>query len=393
MDARERRREEATDAIHHIGTNALPCLLKWINYEPRPGQHRLETLVDHLPAKIQDNSFLQSLLRNRDQEQAETASVVFSILGPEAHGAVPALTRLMLRTNRPVACYCAMEALSSLGPDALPPLLDVINSPRFPHRRPAIEAVGFMHYMGTNASPAVPVLAGCIKDSDPAVAETAAAALGKLQIEAELSVPALEAGLQGTNEGVRVSAANSLAKFKAQASPAVPLLIRCMKDKNLAVAEASVTALNTLHLEPDLCVPALVEALQGTNGAIRWHAALALAKFGVQARPAVPALVNCSKDQDVFVAEWAIFALGHLHLDPELSVPALTDGFRHANGNIRFESVRSLTNFGARARPAVPALLKALGDPDPLVRKEVRNTLRQIAPETLAPQAPQATSK
>jgi HEAT repeat protein len=166
-----------------------------------------------------------------------------------------------------------------------------------------------------------------------------------------------------------------------------------MKDKNLAVAEASVTALNTLHLEPDLCVPALVEALQGTNGAIRWHAALALAKFGVQARPAVPALVNCSKDQDVFVAEWAIFALGHLHLDPELSVPALTDGFRHANGNIRFESVRSLTNFGARARPAVPALLKALGDPDPLVRKEVRNTLRQIAPETLAPQAPQATSK
>src|SRR5262245_59418301 len=38
-------REEAKDAISHVGTNALPWLVKWIQYEPPPWKIKLNALL------------------------------------------------------------------------------------------------------------------------------------------------------------------------------------------------------------------------------------------------------------------------------------------------------------------------------------------------------------
>jgi HEAT repeat protein len=78
-------------------------------------------------------------------------------------------------------------------------------------------------------------------------------------------------------------------------------------------------------------------------------------------------------------------ALGDLHLEPERAVPALTAGLEGKDSSLRSASAESLRWFYSDARPAVPALLRALDDPraDVELRMAAVITLQQIAPEVL----------
>jgi len=44
--------ENAAEAVKHIGTNALPWLVRWIRYEPRPWEVKLHFLTRKLPQVI-----------------------------------------------------------------------------------------------------------------------------------------------------------------------------------------------------------------------------------------------------------------------------------------------------------------------------------------------------
>src|SRR5204863_2527633 len=65
--------EEANDAIRHIGTNALPYLLKWVQYEP--------------PRSItstQKNPYGEQELYVQGDARAKGAVAAFRALGPDA---------------------------------------------------------------------------------------------------------------------------------------------------------------------------------------------------------------------------------------------------------------------------------------------------------------------
>jgi len=80
---------EAEEAIRHIGTNAVPYLLKWISREPARWQVKLYQKVSDVLRNAPNAVFQdQNMLR------AVGAAEAFSILGPKANVAKRELRRL-----------------------------------------------------------------------------------------------------------------------------------------------------------------------------------------------------------------------------------------------------------------------------------------------------------
>src|SRR5882672_1047262 len=103
VDFRSELRDEA-EAVHHIGTNALPWLLRWVRYEPPAWRIKVYSFMNMMPRALQ-NDFLM----NRDPfryQQYNLALTGFSILGERASPAVPELARLV---NDPTAPELVMR--------------------------------------------------------------------------------------------------------------------------------------------------------------------------------------------------------------------------------------------------------------------------------------------
>ena len=126
--------QEAADAVRHIGTNALPLLVSWIQEakDVPPGRQRLCELVDRWGFGPPTREILLESLAGPDL-RAQRATWGFRILGEAGRGATPNLARVASEGKRP-SSDAAIEALSHLGQDALPSLLSMISNTAFPPR-------------------------------------------------------------------------------------------------------------------------------------------------------------------------------------------------------------------------------------------------------------------
>ena len=114
------RIDESRDAVRHIGTNAVPFLLKKLSARETPVERRLKKLAGS-----------QSWIHFHFANRRPLAYLGFHILGEEARGAAPALARLTRHRDREVRFF-ALESLQSLNLDApalLPTLLQIIHDP------------------------------------------------------------------------------------------------------------------------------------------------------------------------------------------------------------------------------------------------------------------------
>ena len=239
---------EAADAVRHIGTNALSFLLKWMQ-EPQklsPAREKFLTVAFRVAYMWKLGSTPREVvLRMAASRELRAASALwgFVILGTNASPAIPDLVELA-RKGEPWRSPAALSALGYLGKDALPPLLAFAADPRFPFRNEAMGALGAMHYIGTNAHPAVLWLIESL--DDPKVDGGAADILGRLCLESEISVPALAAHLQSTNELVRRFVVIGLGKFGAQAQSVVPELYKRLDDPDAYVRDSATNALRAI---------------------------------------------------------------------------------------------------------------------------------------------------
>jgi hypothetical protein len=111
---------ESRDAVRHIGTNAVPFLLKKLSARETPIERRLKKLAGS-----------QSWIHFHFANRRPLAYQGFHILGEEARGAAPALAQLTRHRDREVRFF-ALESLQSLNldtPALLPTLLQVIHDP------------------------------------------------------------------------------------------------------------------------------------------------------------------------------------------------------------------------------------------------------------------------
>jgi HEAT repeat protein len=202
----------------------------------------------------------------------------------------------------------ALDALASLGPAAVPRLIESLK-----HEAPRIHVVYILGQIGPDAAPATEALAKLIVDEDELVAEEAVLALAKIGPGAKAAVPALVEALQSGSHANPHAVAYALGKIGPSAAEAEPVLTKSLKSDDPLMAVASAWALAhvakpTAELAAQV-VPPLTAGLASPVAVARQGAAEALGKLGPEANGAVEALEEASKDEDAAVREAATVAL------------------------------------------------------------------------------------
>jgi HEAT repeat protein len=235
------QRKLAAEGIRHIGTNAIPYFLTWIQYD-EPGW------VTKLRDSTDDRRTGKSIVPVKMLFRANLATRAFRSLGEDADYAIGDLVRLMNRGDSGEVPSRATWALAFMGrPGALPPLMAVITNLHSPVR---LDAVSGMQEMGSNAQPAVPLLIECLKDKDEMVAKEAAWSLGELQLEPNIVVPALISNADPSRPIPYSFVLFALGEFGTNARSAVPLLMQAFRSGDEKVRSAATHALE--NIDPNL---------------------------------------------------------------------------------------------------------------------------------------------
>ena len=140
--------QEADEAVHHAGTNALPTLLRML----RARDSGLKAVAMHWAER---NRLIKVKLAPAE-ELNYRACWAFGVLRAKARSAVPALMEIAARNPSPHARCYSLTALASIGP-------------------PANEAIPGLLELATNADSVVRSYAtNALKAIDPKAAATAA---------------------------------------------------------------------------------------------------------------------------------------------------------------------------------------------------------------------------
>jgi HEAT repeat protein len=233
----------ADEAIRHIGTNAIPCLLEWMRYNPSAWDVRLHYASYHLPSRLRPGW----IMHDKKSQRANGAAWAFEALGTGAAQAIPDLANLITNSTAGDTAALATGALGFLGKDALPLLLGFLtNEGRFYLRDFASASI---RRLGTNALPALPALIACLKDPNQTVAMNAGLALREMQLEPVVIVPPLLDMLQDSRDSVRAVAVVSLTRLRSDGGIAVPALLKLLEDPNVKVRDAAWAVLGSIDPE------------------------------------------------------------------------------------------------------------------------------------------------
>lgn len=135
-----------------------------------------------------------------------------------------------------------------------------------------------------------------------------------------------------------------------------------------------------------VAIPYLLEALKHRNGDVRSVTTVALGLLGGWSEPVVPALTEALEDRDPTVRFSAARALEYTgRNDPKVARALAGVLLKDANKDVRAEAAGSLRRrFGPAADNVLPALIRAMKDPEPDVRRAAAGTLGQIGPPAKA---------
>jgi HEAT repeat protein len=266
---------EAMEAVRAIGVAAIPHLLAWL--QP-PFRNPL------LPAG---------------------ATRCFKALGSAAASAIPQLAR-MLNDSKPLRSSGAyggwhdvIEALSYLGPEALPILLSAATNGANPEFQ--ADVIHNLGNFGPDGGPANPALIAWSRHEDLWIRFWAVYALGRIAQQPAAVIPVLLSALKDSEAIVRREAAQALGRFGKAAGHTFSELIRAADDADWHAQPGAIAALVRIGEQPDVVLPLLVRKLHDGNWILRRCAAVALGDFGGQ--KAFDALMEAADDPQGFVRE------------------------------------------------------------------------------------------
>jgi HEAT repeat protein len=207
-------RERVGSGLRHIGTNALPLLVKMAGAK----QSRLKRLLIVFARK----QLMIAPHQHTDEEYHEMAVFGFYALGP-------------------------------LGKDAVPALIDLLRDPDSNVRLHAADCLGDI---GPLAGAAVPHLVPFLGDTNRIVRWDATVNLGRIHMESALVVPILINSLNPTN-AILPTTISVLGEFGEQAKPAVPALVQLLNSERENVRLEATNALK--QIDPEAAAKAGVE--------------------------------------------------------------------------------------------------------------------------------------
>lgn len=238
--------DEATHAIRQIGTNAIPHLLKWIQYEPNFSRRglipRINGAIEWVNDKVNATSFV--IIHDRDFDRAYAAPKAFGCLGNIASSAVPELARLL---NNPedhwISSDNAGEALARMGATGLPTLVATLKDTKSLATLIVLENIP---HLETNALPIVPLLIQIVQSDTETESSAAATALGELALEPGTVIPPLIVALTSSQPATIQASVKALGQYGAHARPAIPALTNLLISSSETLRQATTNTLNAI---------------------------------------------------------------------------------------------------------------------------------------------------
>ena len=243
-------------AIWHFSPDVVKTVAHVESDDPEdPEDVWLEHLFSHNPAdahaaekwvvELGEDALpmIEETLRSRDEdrERRKAALKACGLLGTTAAPLMKDVATYLLQADLTAQ---AAAALSFMGKDALPPLVDGIASTDATVRRESLRAIGKLHARGPlDADVVIPLLIGGTSDSDAGVRAIASTYLGIIHERPHESIPAVTALLDDPDASVRLAAANALAEFGPVADLATAALRKAAGDKDPEVAREAGRAL------------------------------------------------------------------------------------------------------------------------------------------------------
>lgn len=157
----------------------------------------------------------------------------------------------------------------------------------------------------------------------------------------------------------------------------LPSVLEALRSRNERTMRTAFNILEALGPEAGLAVPILTLTLRSRDKFARWGAARTLGRIGPAAAPAVPALTPLLDDPDPDLALAAATTLQQLGPLAQAAVPDLAETVQTSRAaELRQAALRAIDAIGPPAATSVlPALAKALRDPDNRVRVAAAETL------------------
>jgi HEAT repeat protein len=202
------QRKKADEAVLHLGTNAIPTLLRLLQADDSTFKMRLVRCAEQL--RFFKIDYKPAHVRRRE------AFSGLNVLGAEAKSAVPVLVDLYESPNDADRNAIAI-ALAGIGPEAkpaVPSLLRALDDPDLNVRRTAAAALG---RIGAEPEAVVPKLINCLSNQDTYFKQDLCYALEGFGPEAKSAVPALLELLEHPNQSVRKDAARALKQINPEA--------------------------------------------------------------------------------------------------------------------------------------------------------------------------------
>jgi HEAT repeat protein len=203
----------------------------------------------------------------------------------------------------------ALDALASLGAQAVPRLVDALR-----HEKTRGQIAYILGQIGPDAAAATPALAALLAVKNERVAHEAALALAKIGPGAKAAVPLLVKVLAEADAANGPAVAYALGKIGPAAAEAQPVLSDLLKSPNRHLALASAWAVVQIcpgsAAAAGQALPVLIAGLTSDLAIARQGAAEALGQLGPLAKEAVSALERAANDKDKAVRAAAGKALG-----------------------------------------------------------------------------------
>lgn len=169
------RKHEAVVAVEGIGTNAIPFLLKWIDYSP-PAWRTWPLRVTRRSPLLRGWWLKHFAFGGAGFRRSRNGHFGFAILGPAGESALPELTRRLNETKSSLRSYDAMCAMRSIGGAALRPVFGVITNRALPSELRYDAVMALMDRPGVpdlkapdETKDAVSALMSALEDPEPAM--------------------------------------------------------------------------------------------------------------------------------------------------------------------------------------------------------------------------------
>ena len=280
---------KATEALRHIGIDALPYAVKNLALNDSSWRSNYTTIQAKMPRWLQ-----KYFTKPKPLLQDVDGANVFHCVGSNSLAHAIAL----LKHDSPTV------------------------------RRSAAWGIGSLRRQYPEARRAMPALIDALSDSDRMVRFHAALALKEMGAEGSNAVPALTRIVDNktppsTNNDfyVRAAAASSLGKIGPVAASALPVLKAALQESHSYFRGHVATAILRINGDVETALPVLLAEMPGTIGDSKWEWIIALGEMGPRAKAAVPQLKKeLQSNHQKWVLTYVTNALKSI--DPEAAAEA-----------------------------------------------------------------------